>query len=501
MTSMTNPTPMTNNTPAINARQPKLLLVDDQPINLQTLYQTFSADHQLYMATNGEQSLNLAALHQPDLILLDLVMPEMDGYEVFRHLKENPATAHIPVIFITAHTGEASEVHGLDVGAVDFISKPINPQIVRARVKTHLTLQAQKLALQESEQHTQAILDNAIDGIITSNGQGVIESANRAVETIFGYTPAELLGQDIGLLIPEPYCSQYKAAFAGQVAVPSGDNSNKKEIEGRHKEGHVFPMEISMSNNLYHDRKMIVALMRDISERRRIEQMKTDFISTVSHELRTPLTSISGALGLVVGGAIGAVPPAVKSMIDMAHKNSLRLSHLINDLLDMEKMLAGKLNFEFKVQELMPLIDSAVESTRAYGERLKVDFCISQRAEGVRVNVDGDRLHQVLANFLSNAAKFSTSGEQVQITVNCDQASVRVAVIDHGAGVPEQFKSRIFQKFAQADSSNTRTKGGTGLGLAIAQEMILRMNGAIDFSSEEGKGSCFYFDLPMVADT
>lgn len=498
---------MIKNSSLMNVRQPKLLLVDDQPINLHTLYQTFSADHQLFMATSGEQALSVTAAHQPDLILLDLVMPGMDGYEVFQRLKDNPATAAIPVIFITAHKDEESEVHGFDVGAVDFISKPINPQIVRARVKTHLTLQAQKLALQKSEQHTQAILDNAIDGIITSNGQGIIESANRAIEAIFGYPPAELLGKDIGLLIPEPYCAACKAAFSAPPSLPSGNgsdgelnnNCNKKEIEGRHKDGHVFPMEMSVSINLHQDRKMVVALMRDISERRRIEQMKTDFISTVSHELRTPLTSISGALGLVVGGAIGAVPPAVLKLIDIAHKNSLRLSNLINDLLDMEKMLAGKLNFEFKLQELMPLIDTAVESTRAYGERLKVDFCISQRAQGVQVNVDGNRLHQVLVNFLSNAAKFSAAGDQVQISVTANKTSVRVEVIDHGSGIPAQFRSRIFQKFAQADSSNTRSKGGTGLGLAIAQEMILRMNGSIDFSSEEGKGSCFYFELPVSA--
>jgi PAS domain S-box-containing protein len=483
-------------------RQPRILVVDDQSINIQTLYQTFSGDYQVFMATSGEQALAVCLASQPDLVLLDVVMPDMDGYEVLRRLRADPALSEIPVIFITASTDEQSEVRGLNAGAVDFIYKPINPQIVRARVSTHLTLLAQKLALQESKQYTQAILDNAADGIVTSDGQGVIGAVNHAVENIFGYHCTELIGTDIGMLLAEPYREQYASylhdadasASASAVAVAGF----KKELEGRHKDGHCFPIELSLSQSMHHGQTMVVALMRDISERRRIEQMKTDFISTVSHELRTPLTSISGALGLVVAGVIGAIPPAMMTMIEMAHKNSLRLSHLINDLLDMEKMLAGKLQFDFKIQPVMPLIESAIESTRAYAERLNVDFCITERLDDVRVNVDGDRLHQVLVNLLSNAAKFSPPGQQVQIAVQLATDRVRVSVIDHGSGIPLQFRDRIFQKFAQADASNTRSKGGTGLGLAIAQEMMVRMHGEIGFVSEEGAGACFYFDLPQA---
>lgn len=138
---------MTPNTPLLNdlqnTRRPKLLVVDDQPINIQVLYQTFSKDYQVFMATNGAQALTLAASQQPDLVLLDVVMPEMDGFEVCTQLKSNPMTCAIPVIFLTGHSDEASEAHGLDVGAVDFIFKPINPKIVRARVATHITLKRQ----------------------------------------------------------------------------------------------------------------------------------------------------------------------------------------------------------------------------------------------------------------------------------------------------------------------------------------------------------------------
>ncbi len=235
-------------------------------------------------------------------------------------------------------------------------------------------------------------------------------------------------------------------------------------------------------------------------------QAKTEFVSTVSHELRTPLTSISGALGLVLGGVLGAVPPQMKSVLDIAHRNALRLSYLINDLLDIEKIVAGKMRLENQMQPLMPLIEQSLESIKAYGEKYQVSFVLlageaQAQAQGLRepiqVCVDGNRLQQVLVNLLSNAAKFSASGAQVQLEVKQTDLRVRVSVIDHGAGIPPEFRSRIFQKFSQSDVSNNRAKGGTGLGLAISRELIEAMGGTIDYDSVPGQGSRFYFDLPV----
>lgn len=237
----------------------------------------------------------------------------------------------------------------------------------------------------------------------------------------------------------------------------------------------------------------------DISAQKQAEQAKTEFVSTVSHELRTPLTSISGALGLIVGGTLGAVPPNLRQMLDIAHKNSVRLSHLINDLLDMEKMLAGKIRFDFETQPLLPLVEQAIDAIRPYGEPLQVTFAMTAfDAETTLVRVDGMRLQQVLSNFMSNAAKFSPRGSQIAVRVRCQNAVARVEVKDCGAGIAPEFHGRIFQKFSQADSSDTRQKGGTGLGLAISKEIIERMNGKIGFTSEAGQGACFYFELPIL---
>ena len=235
----------------------------------------------------------------------------------------------------------------------------------------------------------------------------------------------------------------------------------------------------------------------DISARKSVDDMKSEFVSTVSHELRTPLTSIRGALGLVAAGTLGELPAPAMKVLAIANKNVLRLVYLVNDLLDMEKIIAGKMELFLKPEALMPLVESAIEAVAAYAEQYSVHFVLSQRADDVTVQVDAGRLQQVLSNLLSNAAKFSPPGGQVSIRVRVIDQVVRVEVIDQGCGILPEFHGRIFQKFSQADSSDTRHKGGTGLGLAISKELMERMDGTIGFSSEAGKGSVFHFELPF----
>lgn len=342
------------------------------------------------------------------------------------------------------------------------------------------------------------ILDNVVDGIISIDERGIIQSFNRAAESIFGYQANEVVGHNLKLLMPEPYYTQHDDYLKRyrDTGVARVIGMDSREVIGRRKDGSIFPMDIAISSSMQHDQPLFIGVVRDITERKRIDQMKSEFVSTVSHELRTPLTSISGALGLISGGVLGEIPPQAKQMIDMAHKNSLRLAHLINDLLDMEKIVAGKMTLVLEEQSLMMLVKQALESISAYGDQYKVGFnLISQ--DDVTVKVDSGRLIQVLNNFLSNAAKFSQQGGQVDIAVRRINGMVRVEVIDHGAGIPADFRERIFQKFSQADSSDTRQKGGTGLGLAISKELIERMHGEIGFDSVEGQGATFYFELPL----
>lgn len=353
-------------------------------------------------------------------------------------------------------------------------------------------------ALQEQAMHTQAILDNMVDGLITIDQSGLIQSYTPSSERIFGYAAAEVMGKNVNMLMPSPhreahdsYLRNYRATGVARI-IGIG-----REVEGLRKDGSLFPMDLAVSEITHQGKPIYVGMVRDITERKRMERMKNEFVSTVSHELRTPLTAISGALGLLTGGALGELPAQARQMIVIAHKNSLRLTHLINDLLDIEKIAAGKLHFDMQPQALGPLIQQAIEANRAYGSERRVALVLDEPIPEVEVRVDSLRLMQILSNLLSNAIKFSPEDGTVDVRVEEQNQSVRVTVIDHGPGIPAEFRTRIFQKFAQADASDTRQKGGTGLGLAITRELIERMGGRIDFESEEGKGSRFYFELPQ----
>jgi PAS domain S-box-containing protein len=235
----------------------------------------------------------------------------------------------------------------------------------------------------------------------------------------------------------------------------------------------------------------------DISERKQMERMQREFVSTVSHELRTPLTAISGALGLMTGGALGPLPLPLAPMITIAHKNSQRLTLLINDLLDMEKLAAGQMHFDLQDQPLLPLLEQSLEGNRGYGAGRGVELVWRSPPPQVWVRVDSQRMQQVMSNLLSNAIKYSPDHGSVAIEVTCVDDEVRVSVHDKGPGISAAFRNRIFEKFAQADSSDSRQKGGTGLGLAITREMMSHMAGRISFDSVEGQGASFHVDLPI----
>lgn len=240
----------------------------------------------------------------------------------------------------------------------------------------------------------------------------------------------------------------------------------------------------------------VLALVRDISERKRAERLKNEFISIVSHELRTPLTSIRGSLGLLAGGVAGTLTDESSRMVQIAYKNSERLVTLVNDILDIDKIESGQMVFNLKPADLPTLVQQAIEDNQGYAEQYNVQFAYHSSLEEARVHIDQMRLLQVMANLLSNAAKFSPSGGTVEITLARHDNHLRVSITDHGPGVPPEFRSRIFQRFAQADSSDTRKKSGSGLGLSITKGIIEKMGGRIGFKSEPDVATTFFFELP-----
>ena len=254
-----------------------------------------------------------------------------------------------------------------------------------------------------------------------------------------------------------------------------------------------------LHNEYWHALALRAELVRAKEAAEAANLAKGQFIANVSHELRTPLTAIVGALGLIESSASENVPAQTMKLVEMAYQNGKHLATLINDILDFEKLNAGGMSFNCRPMALMPSIRNALELNRYYAERYRVDFVLEEALpEETRVIADGQRLLQVMANLLSNAAKHSPPGEDVFISLQKIGGSLRVAIRDRGPGIPDAFRAHIFEKFAQAESSSSNRDSGTGLGLAISKAIIEGMGGTIGFDSKPGQGATFYFDLPLA---
>jgi signal transduction histidine kinase len=235
-------------------------------------------------------------------------------------------------------------------------------------------------------------------------------------------------------------------------------------------------------------------LRGQIEERERLERLKDEFISVVSHELRTPLTSIHGSLNLAVGGKLGELPPQAHRFLEIAYRNSRRVVRLVNEILDLQKIESGEIALRARPVELAPLLEDAVEAHHAYAERFEVRIALDGEPPAAKVLADPDRLLQVLANLLGNAARFSPPGETVRVRATRRAGVVRVSVSDRGPGIPEEFRGRVFERFARADASAGRGEG-SGLGLSISKAIVERLGGRIGFETEIGRGTTFHLEL------
>jgi signal transduction histidine kinase len=249
----------------------------------------------------------------------------------------------------------------------------------------------------------------------------------------------------------------------------------------------------------YQERLSQMKLLNEEHERTKAAlEVKSQFLSTVSHELRTPLTSIMGSLDLVNSGILGEVPEKLKNVIGIAGKNGHRLSNLIDDLLDLQKIEAGEMAFHFKPLDANDLVNEAVESTTGYASKLGIQVITVPCAGECMFMGDHNRLIQVMNNLLSNALKFSDEGGTVKVSVETLDARIRISVHDEGMGIPKDAKDRVFGKFSQVDSSDVRKVGGTGLGLNITKQIVERHNGVIDYVSELGVGTTFYVEFDRL---
>ena len=346
----------------------------------------------------------------------------------------------------------------------------------------------------------EAIFAGARDGMLVINESGSVESLNPAAARLFGYDDGELLRRDVGMLFEPALPRGQAATFLKRLAPGAGSvQGNTREFTGCRKDGSAIPVEVSVSPVALGGQMRYLAVVRDVTERKQVDQMKSEFVSTVSHELRTPLTSISGSLGLIAGGAAGELPERARRLVEIAQSNSARLIRLINDILDIEKIESGRMTFHVTAVPLERLLPTAIEAIRPFAATHEVALQLGEVPEGAAVMADEDRLMQVVTNLLSNAAKWSPQGGTGLVSAAPNGRFVRISVGDKGPGIAEEFRTRIFGKFAQADSSDTRQKGGTGLGLSIVREIVERLGGVVGFDTVIGDGTTFHVDLPAAA--
>lgn len=365
-------------------------------------------------------------------------------------------------------------------------------QSICMRIDNLLQLQS----LNESEHRYETLLNTATDAFFLHDLNGKILDVNHQACNSLGYTRDELLNLSVADIDVETTKSSINMGDLRE-----GENISIESVH-RRKDGSSFPVEVSIGYIHMGNKPLVSVLVRDITERKRIEKMKNEFVSTVSHELRTPLTSIKGALGLLQGGAVGEIPPQAKEILTIASNNAESLLLLVNDILDMQKIETGELEMEFEKLEVTPFLNDAIEGNKSYAEQHNVTIILAPVVDDLYVNVNNARMMQVMANLLSNAAKFSHKNGVIEVSVEQKENNIiRVSVTDHGYGIAKEFYSTIFDKFTQQDSSDTRQKGGTGLGLNITKAIIEKHGGEIGFKSEVDVGTTFYFDLPeLIAD-
>jgi PAS domain S-box-containing protein len=351
------------------------------------------------------------------------------------------------------------------------------------------------MTVSAGKQRIDTILGTVQDAFVAIDMQGRLVDWNASAEAMLGWRRDEVLGRPAAELVPERFRGRARDALhrfreTGQLEI----QGRRVERVLRRRDGGEVQVELTAAIAGTPEGPFFSIFAHDISGRKQVERMKNEFVSTVSHELRTPLTSISASLALLADGMAGELPADAQGLVGIANASSMRLVRLIGDVLDIQKMEAGRVAFVREVQAVLPVVQAALDAMVSLAAQAGVTLACEAGpgAAALRARIDRDRITQVLTNLLSNAVKFSGSGTKVVARVDDDgNGTLRIAVRDQGSGIPDDFRGRVFQRFAQADGTNSRRSGGTGLGLSICKAIVEEHGGTIGFDSVAGQGTTF----------
>jgi PAS domain S-box-containing protein len=348
----------------------------------------------------------------------------------------------------------------------------------------------------EAAERNQTILDATIDAILIVNPSGTVETVNGAATRMLGYSSEELQRRDVGTVVD---IAPGEGSFARRVGLIDGQ-LRRRFLTDRHvlhRDGRSLAVDVAIGVMHLPSGPHLVVSLRDIAERKRVERVKDDLMSTVSHELRTPLTSVVGALGLLRTGNAGRLPDAAERLVTIADNNARRLIRLINDMLDIDRIESGKLAMEREPIDLRQVVERACADCQGLVAERRVEIACDPADAPVMVSGDAERLLQVAANLLSNAVRAAPDGSVIEIGVGVGpDGRALLTVDDRGPGIPPAFRDQLFRRFTRAN----RDEGspGTGLGLAISREIVLRHDGAIWFEDRAGGGTRFAVALPRI---
>lgn len=471
--------------------QSRVLLVDDDSALLEALPETVRLHMdgvEIDTCDSAREALERIEATDYDAIVTDIKMPGMDGLALLLEIKERrPST---PTLLITGHGERDLAVQALRGGAYDFLQKPVDRNYFVASLERAIQLRGLDRRVEEQrhalERHAR-VLEHVGDGVFLVDVDGVIRLWNRSAETITGLSDAAVLERradeaipgwaDVAPLVPT-WPTPGPAGRRGTVPLDIGGRELWVSISG-----------IEFSDG-------VVYAFRDVTDERRVDALKDEFVATVSHEVRTPLSAIYGASMTLQRDDLEVGDDDRARLVAVIASEADRLARIINEILLANHIDSGRLRMARERVDVTELASGVVETLRMVApESIRIELAGSDGLPPIET--DGDRLRQVLANLLENAVKYSPDGGVVELRIDRKETGVRFSVRDEGLGIPSSEHDRIFDKFYRLDPHLTRGVGGTGLGLYICRELVRRLGGRISVSSETGRGSTFFVDLPV----